>query len=316
MDCITVLEYPGEVVAIDSGQIRPQMACCYLLETPGAVAVIETGNNASADRIMKVLDHRGRRPEDVTHVIVTHVHLDHAGGAGRLMEMLPGATLVVHPYGARHMIDPSRLESSARSVYGDEVFDKLYGSPIPVPDCRVLVMEEGGSIDVGGRELTFMDTAGHARHHFCVWDEQTRGWFTGDTFGLVYRELKTSRGAFAFPTTTPVQFDPPVLLQSVNRMVERNPACMYPTHFGRVEFTAELAEQMRSSINRTVEIGEAFRNKPDRTRLIEEAMDSWLVKDILDHGVQMSSEELSAWLAMDISLNAQGLECWLDQTTA
>ena len=157
------------------------------------------GSNASVERILKVIESRGRSPDEVSHVIVTHVHLDHAGGAGELMARLPNAQFVVHPYGARHMIDPSRLEASARDVYGDEEFDAMYGTLTPIPAERVITMEDGDSLLVGRRPLSFMDSPGHARHHFCVWDEQSSGWFTGDTFGLSYRELDTAERGFHFP---------------------------------------------------------------------------------------------------------------------
>ena len=159
-ECITALEYEGGIVAIDSGMIRRQMAACYLLETNSAVAVVETGNTHSIERILSVLKSRGRRVAEVSHVIITHVHLDHAGGAGGLMKRLPEARLVVHPRGARHMVDPSRLEEGTRAVYGDEKFEEMYGSLVPVPEERVLIMEDGDSIEVGKRTLTFMDSPG------------------------------------------------------------------------------------------------------------------------------------------------------------
>ena len=247
-ECITALEYEHGIVAIDSGQVRPQMAACYLLETDTAVAVVETGNNHSTGRILSVLANRGRQPEEVSHVIVTHVHLDHAGGTGSLMQELPNATLVVHPRGARHMVDPSRLEASARAVYGDEEYEKQHGALIGVPEERVRIMEDGGELQIGARTLRFMDTPGHARHHFCVWDETSRGWFSGDTFGISYRELDTQAGPFIFPTTTPIQFDPPALISSIDRMMEKSPCNMYLTHFGRVQEAERLAEDMRRAV--------------------------------------------------------------------
>jgi len=311
-DCITALEYEGGVVAIDSGMFRPQMAACYLLETDNAVALIEVGNNASADRILKVLESRGRRREEISHVIVTHVHLDHAGGAGELMERLPGASLVVHPRGARHLIDPSRLEASARAVYGDAEYDAMYGHLKPVPEDRVLVMEDGDSLTVGGRRLHVIDTPGHAKHHFCVWDEQTRGWFTGDTFGLSYRELDTDNGPFVFPTTTPIQFDPPVLKASIDRLMEKSPRNMYLTHFGRVQDVERLAGDMKAAIDRFVGFAETYAESENRTRCIESAMRDWLHESTRAHGVELDEEALSTVLEGDIVLNTQGIEFWLD----
>lgn len=311
-ECITALEYEGGVIAIDSGMVRPQMAACYVLESDAALAVVEAGNNASTERILQVIASRGRRPEDVSHVIVTHVHLDHAGGAGKLMQYLPNATLVVHPRGARHLIDPSRLEASARAVYGDEKFDAMYGTLIPVDEQRVLIMEDGDSLEVGQRPLSFIDSPGHARHHFTVWDERSRGWFTGDTFGISYRELDTENGSFIFPTTTPVQFDPPALIASIDRMMEKNPENMYLTHFGRVTEVQRLATDMKDGVRRIAELGERFETDENRTLNIETAMMDWLVSRARDHAVNLDDESLREVFANDVVLNTQGIEFWLE----
>jgi len=311
-ECITALEYEGGIVAIDSGMVRHQMAACYLLETDSALAVIEAGNNDSADRIMQVIASRGRRAEDVSHVIVTHVHLDHAGGAGKLMELLPHATLVAHPRGARHLIDPSRLEASARAVYGDSKFDEMYGSLLPVPEDRVIVMEEGDALEVGKRPLHFIDTPGHARHHFCIWDEVSRGWFTGDTFGISYRELDTTAGPFVFPTTTPIQFDPPALIDSIARMMEKKPENMYLTHFGRVRDVERLAADMKYSVEYFADLGERFDGQGNRQEKISADMSDWLMGRAREHGVSCDDDELREVFANDVVLNTQGIEFWLD----
>lgn len=309
---ITSLEYEGGVLAIDSGMVRHQMAACYLLETDSAVAVVEAGNNNSAARIMNVLASRGWQAEQVSHVIVTHVHLDHAGGAGKLMQLLPNALLAVHPRGARHMADPSRLEASARAVYGDESFDQMYGALLPVPEERMLVMEDGGSLEVGNRTLYFMDAPGHARHHFCVWDEQTRGWFSGDTFGISYRELDTENGPFIFPTTTPIQFDPPALIASIHKLMDKRPENMYLTHFGRIRDLDRLSQDMVTCVEHFAELGERFNNSDNRRQHIESAMMGWLAGRARAHGVNCSDSELREVLAGDVVLNTQGIEFWLD----
>lgn len=312
-ECVTALEYPLGIVAIDSGMVRPQMTACYLLETDSALAVIETGNNASAERILALMAQRGRRPEEVSHVVVTHVHLDHAGGAGTLMQRLPNAMLVVHPRGVRHMLDPSRLEASARAVYGDEEYEAQHGALHPVAEERVLIMEDGGSLEVGKRTLGFMDTPGHARHHFCVWDEASRGWFSGDTFGISYRELDSANGAMIFPTTTPIQFDPPALVQSIQRLMERSPENMYLTHFGRVRELQRLASDLEEGIGRFVDWGETFRDDARRSERIASAMMAWLLDRARDHGVNMPEDALRDILEGDVTLNTQGIEFWLDR---
>ncbi len=311
-DCITALEYEGGIVAVDSGMVRPLMAACYLLETDDALALIEVGSNASVERILKVIESRGRSPDEVSHVIVTHVHLDHAGGAGELMARLPNAQFVVHPYGARHMIDPSRLEASARGVYGDEEFDALYGTLTPIPAERVITMEDGDSLLVGSRPLSFMDSPGHARHHFCVWDEQTRGWFTGDTFGLSYRDLDTPNGAFIFPTTTPTQFDPEALIASIDRMMDKSPENMYLTHFGRVQDVSQMVSRLKAAISQFVNIAETHAHDENRTGLIEDGMMNWLLDSAREHGVTLPEQQLREIVQNDVVLNTQGIEFWLD----
>jgi glyoxylase-like metal-dependent hydrolase (beta-lactamase superfamily II) len=310
--CITALEYEGGIVALDSGMVRPQMAACYLLETDSAVALIEVGNNDSADRIIHVLESRGRSVDEVSHVIVTHVHLDHAGGAGELMQRLPNARLVAHPRAARHLIDPSRLEASARAVYGDEEFDAQHGTLIPVPEERVIIKDDGDSLSVGERPLLFMDSPGHARHHFCIWDEMTHGWFTGDTFGISYRDLDSENGYFIFPTTTPVQFDPPALIASIDRMLEKSPRNMYLTHFGRVQDVDRLASKMKDAVRQFARFGEDSAASEDRTAYIQTAMMKWLLEGIREHGVTLSEDQLRAILQNDVNLNTQGIEFWLD----
>lgn len=307
-----MMEYDGGVVAVDSGFNRTDMAACYLLEGQGAVAIIETGTNDSVPRLMKALEHRGWTPEQVSHVIVTHVHLDHAGGAGAMMQACPNAKFVVHPRGARHMIDPSKLEASVRQVYGDEIFDRDYGTLLPIPQERVVEMDDASRLEVGGRVLEFYDTPGHARHHFCIWDEATQGWFTGDTFGLSYRELDTRNGPFTFPTTTPIQFDPGALKHSIEKLMKRGPAWMYLTHFGRVGDTPRLAGELLTRIDEFVAIAEFYSGAEHRSKVIASAMLDGLEDAARAHGVVMSSEDFRAIVAVDVTLNTQGLEFWLD----
>ncbi len=229
------------------------------------------------------------------------------------MARLPNAQFVVHPYGARHMIDPSRLEASARGVYGDKEFDAMYGTLKPIPAERVITMEDGGSLLVGGRPLSFMDSPGHARHHFCVWDEQTSGWFTGDTFGLSYREFDTASGAFIFPTTTPTQFDPEALIASIDRMMEKSPENMYLTHFGRVQNISQMVSRLKAGISHFLNIAEMHAKDENRTKAIEAGMMEWLLDSIRVHGVTLPEQQIRDIVQNDVVLNTQGIEVWLDR---
>ena len=311
-DHISVKEYPGGVNVIDAGYVREHMAACYLMEAGSEVAFIEVGTNSSTPRLMKILEKRGWQPQDVRYVIVTHVHLDHAGGAGSLMQLLPDATLLVHPYGARHMIDPAKLEAGTRAVYGDDMFDRIYGKLIPVAQERVQIMEDGDEVTLGNRQLRFMDTPGHARHHFCVYDSLTNGWFTGDTFGLSYREFDTHKGAFLVPTTTPVQFDPVALKKSVRKLVADEPDCMYLTHYGRVDDVQRLAENMLEGVDKLVEIAEQYKDDDSRRQKIETAMSDWFMDGLRKHGVSLAQDKCLELLHADVVFNTQGIEFWLD----
>jgi len=311
-DHISVTEYDGGILAIDAGFVREQMVACYLVEAASEVAFIEVGTHSSTPRLIRILKARGWKPEDVRYVIVTHVHLDHAGGAGSLMQLLPNATLLAHPYAARHLVDPSRLEAGARAVYGDELFDRIYGKLIPVAAARVQVMEDGEAVRLGERQFRFIDTPGHARHHFCVHDSQTNGWFSGDTFGLSYREFDTQNGAFLFPTTTPVQFDPAALKASVGRLMAIQPEFMYLTHYGRVDDLQRLATVMLDGVDKLAALGERHKDDDQRTQKIEAAIYAWLMTGLRDHGVNLPDETCIQLLKTDVVLNTQGIEFWLD----
>ena len=311
-DHISVQEYAGGVHVIDAGFHREHMAACYLVEAGSEVAFIEVGTNSSTPRLMKTLQERGWKPQDVRYVIVTHVHLDHAGGAGSLMQLLPDATFLVHPYGARHMIDPAKLEAGSRAVYGDEMFERIYGKLIPVPETRMQIMQDGDEVTLGNRQLRFMDTAGHARHHFCVHDSLTNGWFTGDTFGLSYREFDTENGAFLVPTTTPIQFDPEPLKESVRKLVADKPDCMYLTHYGRVEDVQHLAVKMIEGVDMLVAIAGQYKDDGSRRQKIETAMNDWFMEGLRKHGVTLPQEKCQELLRSDVVLNTQGIEFWLD----
>ena len=243
---------------IDTGFHRPVFDAAYLIVESGRAAFVDTGTNDSVPRLLAALQAAGLRPEAVDFVIATHVHLDHAGGVGLLMQQLPAARLVVHPQGAPHLIQPSRLMASARAVYGSEEMARSYGNVVGVPAEHVLRTEDGMTLELAGRPLQFIDTPGHARHHHCIWDACSRGFFTGDTFGLSYREFDTPQGEWLMPTTTPVQFEPEALRHSVQRMLAYEPERMYLTHYGPVTGVARLAAMLLAQLDEMVALALAL----------------------------------------------------------
>jgi glyoxylase-like metal-dependent hydrolase (beta-lactamase superfamily II) len=301
------------ITAIDTGFVRPSFDASHLLVEGGRAAFVDVGTGFSVPRLLAALEAKGLPPEAVDHVILTHVHLDHAGGAGQMMRALPNARLVVHPRGARHMVDPSKLWEGASAVYGEEAMRRNYGELLPVDASRVLEAPDGFTLELGGRPLVFLDTPGHARHHFCVWDEASRSMFTGDTFGLSYRELASPRGAFVLPTTTPVQFEPEALRRSIDRLLTYLPAAMLLTHYSRVTEIGRMAAELHERIGELVALGQAEDGKRDRAVRLRKGVEALFLGWVAEHGTPLPADRVRELLALDIELNAQGLEVWLDR---
>lgn len=301
------------IYTIDTGFVRPQFDAAYLVVHDGRGAFIDCGTNHAVPHLLGALAQAGLDVSHVDWLILTHVHLDHAGGAGELIAQLPSARLVVHPRGARHMIDPSQLWAGALAVYGEAVMEKSYGRLRPVPQERVVEAPDGHTVDLRGRLLRCIDTPGHAKHHLAVYDSYANACFTGDTFGLSYREFDTDNGVFILPTTTPVQFDPDALHDSINRLLTLKPEAMYLTHYGRVEDVEHLASKLHELIDAMVAVARRCDGSPDRhTRLVTELTELYATRTA-EHGWLGRRDELLHWLGMDIELNAQGLGVWLDR---
>ncbi len=299
--------------AIDTGMVRPFFDASHLVVENGRAAFVDVGTAYSVPRLLAALEELGLSRDDVDYVIVTHVHLDHAGGAGQMMRELPRARLVVHPRGARHMIDPSKLWAGATAVYGEETMRRDYGVLLPVDAARVVEAPEGFRLELAGRPLLFLDTPGHARHHFCVWDEASRSMFTGDTFGLAYRELASARGSLVIPTTTPVQFEPEALLASIDRLVGYAPGAMLLTHYSRVTEVERLGSDLQRRVGELAALGRAAEGKPERAAVLRAGVRELLLGWVHDHGSMLAPAQAEELLALDIRLNAQGIESWLDR---
>lgn len=304
----------GGVYAIDTGFQRPRFDAAYLVVHDGRAAFIDNGTNHALPRHLGALDALGLTRDAVDYVIPTHVHLDHAGCSGVLMRELPAATLLVHPRGAKHLIDPTALIESALAVYGPEEMARSYGQIVGVDESRVRTTHDGMDLLLGGsRRLHFIDTPGHARHHHCLWDESTRGWFTGDTFGISYREFDVpGRGAWIKPTHPPTQFEPDAMRDSIARMLAFDPQCLYLTHFSRVTEVPRLARHLLKLLDAVVAIGHAHRDAPDRHEVFKRELTALYTTSLCEHGVDPALD-LTDILWMDIEINAQGMGHWLDR---
>ena len=311
-DFVDVLDHGIHV--IDTGFHRPRFDAAYLIVEKGRAAFVDTGTNHAVPRLLAALDAAGLAPEAVDMVIATHVHLDHAGGVGLLMQQLPRARLVAHPRGARHLVDPARLIASATAVYGAEEMERSYGTLVSVAADRVLKTADGMTLELAGRPLLFLDTPGHAMHHHCIWDERSRSFFTGDTFGLSYREFDTARGAWIMPTTTPVQFQPEALRRSIERMLAFSPQRLLLTHYGPVEDVPRLAALFLAQLDEMVALARSLAKAPDRHEALKQGLAAIHLKSLRAHGVTLTDERIRELLALDFELNAQGIGIWLDRT--
>lgn len=301
------------VYAVDTAFQRDHFDAAYLIVDEGRAAFVDTGTNHAVPRLLGALEALGLGRDAVAWVIPTHVHLDHAGGAGLLMRELPQAKLLVHPRGAPHLIDPGRLWAGALAVYGPEEMARSYGELVPIDAARVVESDDGTALPLGRRELALIHTPGHARHHHCVWEPASRGWFTGDTFGLSYREFDTAQGAWIMPTTTPVQFEPAALRQSVQRLLARDPACLYVTHFGRVADVPRLGRLMLGLLDELVALAERVRHEADRHEALKRGQLEIFARSLQAHGCTFTRAHIAELLAIDLELNAQGIGVWLDK---
>src|SRR5215472_10404034 len=230
----TLYRHPHGITAVDAEYLYPGHAAAHLVVDEGRAAFVDVGTNSSVPFLLASLDELGIARAAVDYLLLTHVHLDHAGGAGALMEELPNARALLHPRGAPHMIDPGKLIAGSIAVYGAERFRRLYGQLLPIAEGRVRTVADGERVVLGGRTLELIHTPGHAQHHYVVVDAAHASIFSGDTFGISYRALDTENGAFITPSTVPTQFDPEQHIASIDRMLAYRPESIYLMHFSRV----------------------------------------------------------------------------------
>ena len=306
---VNLMNVVDGISVIDSEYYSKDFAAIYLLKQKNKVIIIETGTNYSVPHVKEALSQVGLSFSDVSYVIPTHVHLDHAGGAGLLMMQCQNAALVVHPRGARHLIDPSKLVAGAKAVYGENKFKEYYGEIFPIDANRVIQADDNFILDFDGRELRFIDTPGHARHHFCIWDKATKSMFTGDTFGISYRDLDHQDELYILPSTSPVQFDPEALIQSINRIMEFKPERVCLTHFSAIKPTKKATNKLIESIHFVSNLAIKDADKDDSESIIYTKMMDYFLEGLNEIGFQ-NNDYAKDRLSLDVLINTQGLIYW------
>jgi glyoxylase-like metal-dependent hydrolase (beta-lactamase superfamily II) len=308
-----VIDYEHGISAIDSGYYRPMLDAIHLLVECDRAAIIDTGTNHSVPLVLAAMREKGLRPEQVDYVILTHIHLDHAGGAGLFMRAFPNATLTVHPRGARHMTDPGKLLAGTVAVYGEEATRRMYGDILPVPVERILETPHASSIRLAGRELQFLHTPGHARHHVAILDTRSGHVFAGDVFGLSYREMDQDGRQFIVPTSSPVQFDPAPYHRSIDLILEIKPEAVYVTHYSQIRDIPAKGAVLHRLVDAHAELGlreqQAGEARPERLR---EGVKRIFLEEARRWGSRLPDARILEIYSHDVELNAQGLGFWLD----
>jgi len=305
--------HPHGITAVDAEYFQPGKSAAHVIADSARAAFVDVGSNSSVPYLLAALEELGIAREAVDYLLLTHVHLDHAGGAGALLRELPNARALLHPRGAPHMIDPAKLIAGSRAVYGEERFRRLYGEIVPIPAARVRVVQDGERVQLGGRTLELLHTEGHARHHYVVLDQAHASIFAGDTFGISYRALDSENGAFITPSTVPTQFDPQAHIASIDRMLAFRPESMYLMHFSRVTGVPRLAAMLKEQIAALAGMARAHAGHADRASRIRADMLALWLRLARAHGCRLSDAEIEHVLAGDLALNTQGLIAWLER---
>jgi glyoxylase-like metal-dependent hydrolase (beta-lactamase superfamily II) len=245
-------------------QDTPRIIASYLLPTSDGLALIECGTTPTIERLLEGIKELGHDPADLRHILVTHIHLDHAGAAGQIMERFPDVRLYVHEIGAPHMIDPANLIRSAERIYTDRM-EELWGEIKPVPADRVQPLTDGDVLNVGGRELRVVYTPGHASHHVAYHDPVNDQVFTGDVAGV-----RIPPAIEVWPPTPPPDINIEGWHESIDRLREIAPGKMLLTHYGPHTDVSAHLDQLESRIDEWVSLIETLANEGlDRDQIVE-----------------------------------------------
>lgn len=299
------------VTTIDCQYAGPRHTAAYLLTAGRQAAFIENNTQFAVPLLLRALDEQGLAPDQVAYIIITHVHLDHAGGTAALADACPNAMVLAHPRAVRHMVDPARLVAGARAVYGERRFAALYGDILPVPENRVLAVEDNEQYMLGDRALTFLHTRGHANHHMCIHDSLSGGVFTGDMFGIGYDAARAGSRPYLRFSSAPTDFDPVEARAGIARILALPPTRLYLTHFGELADVQAAAEVLCDSLDGL----ERILNDAVTMGLSGEGLVAWCEERVAEEarrlavlcGIDVEAE----WsrFAPSLRIDAQGIAC-------
>lgn len=305
-----IVQLTENIYLIDDHDLSmPERTGTYVL-LEEQIAIIETSASPSVPYILKGLKDLQVNPEDVAYIIVTHIHLDHAGGAGLLLTHCPNAKVIVHPKGARHLANPSRLILGAKAVYGEK-FDELFHPIIEVPEERLLVKNNGDTLKLSEKvTLTFFDTPGHANHHFSIYHPAANGIFSGDTAGIYYSQIAREGIEFYLPTTSPNQFDPDKMLQSIALYKKLGIERIFFGHYSMSENPAEAFSKVESwleiFLDEARQVVSTVMGAAEQTQVLTDRLYSRVRSYLTEHGLR-EDHPINELLQLDVNVSAMGL---------
>ena len=297
-----------KIIAVDCNYVQAEFATSYLLIENQRGIFIECNTNYAIPYLLEAAAKEGLAPQQIEGLIITHVHLDHAGGAGLFLEKFPNARLYAHPRAARHAIDPSKLIQSATAVYGAAFMQKLYGTILPCDPQRVTMLADGQNIPFQGGEIQTKHTRGHANHHLVAIEPITKTLFSGDSFGVSYPKLGHHAQPMIIASTSPTDFDGVAAIETVKWIADQDLNQIALTHYGFIprELIQSLAKMLEDQLVFSTELVREI----DRDRLSESQVlariESWMLDYFLKLGIVLDAGDLRL-LHLDFKVNAQGL---------
>lgn len=303
-----VEDLPNGLRAVDTRTAgMTKVTAGYLIDAPRPT-LIECGPALSIDHVIDSLRGLGMDPGDLAYLVCTHIHLDHAGGAGDVAKAFPHATVVVSEVGARHLVDPSRLNASSRQVYG-EVMDTVYGDCTPIDEPRVRGVADGDVLDLGGgRRLDLLYTPGHAKHHIAAFDGDTGALFVGDSVGVKMPGMAAIR-----PATPPPDFDLVLAHRTLDRYLDLDPATVYLAHYGPVEPPRQALEEASERLRLWAEVAETAYEEHSELDHVADTLGRRFADDLTVSGEQDPSAADRVALLTGVRSNAMGFVRYFQQ---
>ena len=304
------------IFTIDIGLFRPRAVAVYLIIQKGEVTIIDTGAPDSASIITTELSRHGVKSEQVKNIVITHLHLDHAGGASQLLLAYPQARLYCHPLARRHLANPERLIRGTRQVYGERRYEKYFSGVEAISSDRIITVSDNERLELNGRQLLFLHTPGHAPHHVCIYDTLSRGLFCGDAVGVIYDEFRLHTDSLVFPATTPPEFDLEASCQTVEKVVNLHPALLFLSHYGVIDQVPQYLKRLTDELGHVSKLekaaGEGNLSLPELIAVCVERMTTAFIAELEKSMIDLSPEQKKI-VEADLHTSAVGIAMYIER---